>query len=44
MTFPPDIPVMIFTKDEEKINEEDKSNITFYQSQLSNGLQINSLL
>jgi pimeloyl-ACP methyl ester carboxylesterase len=37
MTFPSDIPVMIFTPKEENINEDDQSKITFYQTQLSNG-------
>ncbi|MGM0877975.1 MAG: alpha/beta fold hydrolase [Bacillota bacterium] len=36
MSFPPDMPVLIFTKEEEKVNEDGKSNITFYQTQLSN--------
>ena len=37
MTFPSDIPVMIFTPKEEIINKDGKSKITFYQTQLSNG-------
>ena len=37
MTFPSDIPVMIFTPKEENINEDGKSKMTFYQTQLSNG-------
>ncbi|QGS69285.1 hypothetical protein CV093_16085 [Oceanobacillus sp. 143] len=36
MTFPSEIPVMIFTKEDEKGNEEAKSNITFFHSQLNN--------
>lgn len=36
LSFPSDMPVMIFTTNDEKVNEEGKSNITFYQSQLSN--------
>jgi pimeloyl-ACP methyl ester carboxylesterase len=33
MTFPSDIPVMIFTT-KEKMNKEEKSNVTFYREQL----------
>ncbi|MCM3359458.1 MAG: alpha/beta hydrolase [Psychrobacillus sp.] len=36
LTFPPDLPVMIFTSDTEKTNEDGKSNITFYEAQLKN--------
>lgn len=36
MSFPSDIPVLIFTKEIEKVNEDGKSNVTFYQTQLSN--------
>jgi hypothetical protein len=36
MTFPSEIPVMIFTTEDEKGNEEAKSNITFFYSQLNN--------
>jgi pimeloyl-ACP methyl ester carboxylesterase len=35
MSFPPNLPVMIFAKDKDKVNKDGKSNITFYQSQLS---------
>jgi pimeloyl-ACP methyl ester carboxylesterase len=35
MTFPSDIPVMIFTT-KEKMNKEEKSNVTFYREQLKN--------
>jgi pimeloyl-ACP methyl ester carboxylesterase len=37
MTFPSDIPVMIFTPKKENMTEDDKSKITYYQKQLSNG-------
>jgi pimeloyl-ACP methyl ester carboxylesterase len=37
MTFPSEIPVMIFTPKEEKINKDGKSKITALQTQLSNG-------
>lgn len=36
LSFPTDMPVMIFTTNEDKVNEEGKSNITFYQTQLRN--------
>ncbi|MBM7585478.1 pimeloyl-ACP methyl ester carboxylesterase [Bacillus pakistanensis] len=36
MSFPPNMPVMIFTTDKDKVKEDGPSNITFYQSQLSN--------
>lgn len=36
LSFPPDMPVMIFTTNDKKENEEGKSNITFYQSELGN--------
>ncbi|WP_235753808.1 alpha/beta fold hydrolase [Psychrobacillus sp. INOP01] len=36
LTFPSDMPVMIFTTNDKKVNEEGKSNITFYQSELRN--------
>jgi pimeloyl-ACP methyl ester carboxylesterase len=35
MTFPSDMPVMFFTKKADKVNADGKSNITFYQTQLS---------
>lgn len=33
MTFPPEMPVLFFTTTEDKVNEDGKSNITFYQTQ-----------
>lgn len=36
MSFPSDLPVVIFTTNDGKVNEEGKSNITFYQSELRN--------
>lgn len=36
LTFPSDMPVMIFTTNDKKVNEKGKSNITFYQSELRN--------
>ncbi|MCM3442913.1 alpha/beta fold hydrolase [Metabacillus halosaccharovorans] len=36
MSFPPNIPIMMFTTKEDKVNEEGKSNVTFYQDQLRN--------
>lgn len=36
LTFPPNLPVMIFTIDKNKVNEDGRSNITFYQEQLKN--------
>ncbi|WP_412547059.1 alpha/beta fold hydrolase [Peribacillus simplex] len=36
MSFPANMPIMIFTTNKVEVNEEDKSNITFYQTQLSN--------
>ena len=36
MSFPPEMPVLIFTTAEENVNEDGKSNITFYHTQLSN--------
>jgi pimeloyl-ACP methyl ester carboxylesterase len=43
MSFLQDMPVMIFTKEEEKVNEEGKSKLTFYQTQLSN-VSLNKLV
>jgi pimeloyl-ACP methyl ester carboxylesterase len=37
MTFPSDIPVMIFTTKEENVSVDGKSNLTFYKMQLDNG-------
>ncbi|RDW15523.1 hypothetical protein [Oceanobacillus chungangensis] len=37
MTLPSVLPEMIFTKKDENGNEEDKSNITFLNTQLDNG-------
>lgn len=34
MTFPPSLPVMIFTTETDKVNENGRSNITFYEAQL----------
>ncbi|MEL4026659.1 hypothetical protein [Lysinibacillus endophyticus] len=36
MVFPSTLPVLMFTTKEDKINEEWKTNITFYQDQLKN--------
>ncbi|WP_081965827.1 alpha/beta hydrolase [Paenibacillus sp. FSL H7-0357] len=36
LSFPSNIPVMIFTTKPDKVNEEGKSNITFYETQLKN--------
>ncbi|MFD2214765.1 alpha/beta fold hydrolase [Metabacillus endolithicus] len=36
MVFPPNMPIMMFTTKEDKVNEEGKSNVTFYQDQLRN--------
>ncbi|SES12611.1 Pimeloyl-ACP methyl ester carboxylesterase [Psychrobacillus sp. OK032] len=36
LSFPSDLPVLIISKEEEKVDEEVKSNETFYQSQLHN--------
>lgn len=35
MSFPPEMPVLIFTTEEENVNKDGKSNITFYQTELS---------
>ncbi|MEI3612171.1 alpha/beta fold hydrolase [Pseudogracilibacillus sp. SO30301A] len=35
MTFPPEMPVLIFTTDEDNVNEEGKNNVTFYRTQLT---------
>ncbi|MEI4770047.1 alpha/beta hydrolase [Psychrobacillus sp. FJAT-51614] len=43
MTFPSDLPVMIFTTKEEKGNEEGKSNISFYKAQKQN-IDVNKLV
>ena len=36
LSFPSDMPVMIFTTKDDKVNEEGKSNLTFYQSEIGN--------
>ncbi|WP_338448667.1 alpha/beta hydrolase [Niallia oryzisoli] len=36
MSFPSNMPVLFFTTKEDKVNEEGKSNVTFYQTQLTN--------
>ena len=36
MTFPSDIPVMIFTTKEEIVNEDGQSKINFYKTQIQN--------
>ncbi|KQL33731.1 alpha/beta fold hydrolase [Psychrobacillus sp. FJAT-21963] len=36
MTFPHDLPVMIFTTKEENVNGDGKSNINFYKAQIQN--------
>ncbi|MGN7764122.1 alpha/beta fold hydrolase [Paenibacillus sp. 22594] len=36
MTFPPNLPVMIFTTERDKVDENGRSNITFYEEQLKN--------
>lgn len=43
MTFPSDIPVMIFTTKEEIVNEEGKSKINFYKTQIQN-IDVNKLV
>lgn len=35
MTFPKNMPVLLFTKAEEQVNEEGKSYVTFYRTQLN---------
>lgn len=35
MTFPADMPVLFFTTKVDKVNDEGKSNVTFYQTQLT---------
>lgn len=35
MSFPSDMPVLFFTKKEDKVNTEGKSNVTFYRTQLT---------
>ena len=34
LSFSPDLPVMVFTTNEDKVNKEGKSNISFYETQL----------
>jgi hypothetical protein len=36
MTFPPNLPVIIFAPKIDKVTEDGKSNITFYEEQLKN--------
>ncbi|MNO23768.1 haloalkane dehalogenase [compost metagenome] len=36
MTFPPNLPVMIFTTRTDRVTEDGRSNITFYEEQLKN--------
>lgn len=36
MSFPSDMPILFFTTKEDKVNEDDKSSVTFYKTQLSN--------
>lgn len=36
LTFQSDMPVLFFTTEEDKVNEDGKSTLTFYQTQLSN--------
>ncbi|WP_019914175.1 alpha/beta fold hydrolase [Paenibacillus sp. HW567] len=36
LTFPPNLPVMIFTTETDKVNKDGRSNITFYEEQLKN--------
>lgn len=36
MIFPSEMPVLFFTTKEERVNEEGKSNITFYETQVTN--------
>lgn len=36
MTFPPDLPVLLFMREDDKVNAEGKSNLSFYESQLTN--------
>lgn len=36
MKFPADLPVLFFTTKEDKVNEEGKSNVTFFETQLTN--------
>ncbi|MDF2066668.1 alpha/beta hydrolase [Bacillus sp. Cr_A10] len=43
MTFPHDLPVMIFTTKEENVNGDGKSNINFYKSQIQN-IDVNNLV
>ncbi|MEK4485448.1 alpha/beta hydrolase [Psychrobacillus sp. FSL H8-0484] len=43
MTFPSDIPVMIFNTNAENVNEDGKSNINFYKTQIQN-IDVNKLV
>ena len=43
MTFPSDIPVMIFSTKEEIVNEDGKSKINFYKTQIQN-IDVNKLV
>ncbi|ALC85339.1 alpha/beta hydrolase [Bacillus sp. FJAT-22090] len=43
MTFPHDLPVMIFTTKEENVNGDGKSNINFYKAQIQN-IDVNNLV
>lgn len=36
MTFPSDMPVLFFTTKEDKVTEDGKNNVTFYETQLTN--------
>ncbi|MBM7692108.1 pimeloyl-ACP methyl ester carboxylesterase [Peribacillus deserti] len=36
LTFPADMPVLIFTPEKDKLNEDGKSKLTFYHTQLNN--------
>ncbi len=36
MKFPSNMPVLFFTKKEDKVNEDGKNNVTFYKTQLTN--------
>lgn len=35
MSFPSDMPVLFFIKKEDKVNAEEKSNVSFYRTQLT---------
>lgn len=43
MSFPPEIPVMIFSKKDDKVTEDGKTIVSFYQTQISH-LPINKLV